>query len=62
MLKKIQVSTIDGYGILFATDDENTAKKMIESGEAVLYVCEDVENVPFIDGVKYITEGSDFNM
>lgn len=59
MLKKIQVSTIDGYGILFATDDENTAKKMIESGEAVLYVCEDVENVPFIDGVKYITDDID---
>lgn len=59
MLKKIQVSTIDGYGILFATDDENSAKKMIESGEAVLYVCEDVENVPFIDGVKYITDDID---
>lgn len=59
MLKKIQVSTIYESGVLFATDDSDMALELKRTGEAVLYVCEDIENAPFIDGIKFITDDID---
>ena len=52
MLKKINTN----FGTLYATDEPELIAKFLREKEAVLYICEDLEHAPFMDGVRYITD------
>lgn len=42
--------------ILYITDEESTALELVGKKEAVLFVCKNPENAPFLKGIRYITD------
>lgn len=57
MLKKINTN----FGTLYASDEPELVAKYLREKEAVLYICEDLEHAPFMDGVRYITDSYGLN-
>lgn len=51
----LKIMSICG-GKLYITDDEKEAKRLAGVGEAVLFICNNVYETPFIDGIKYVTD------
>jgi len=54
MLKKINIYS--DKDVLYITDDEKKAEKLLKEKEAVLFVCENPENAPFIQGCRFVTD------
>lgn len=54
MLKKINIYS--DKDVLYITDDEKEAEKLLKEKEAVLFVCENPENAPFIQGCRFVTD------
>ena len=54
MLKKINIYS--DKDVLYITDDEKEAEKLLKEKEAVLFVCENPENAPFIQGCGCVTD------
>lgn len=45
-----------GFGKIYASDEIELINKYLCENEAVLFVCENIEHAPFLDGVRYITD------
>ena len=54
MLNKINICS--DKDVLYITDDEKEAEKLLKEKEAVLFVCENLEKAPFIQGCRYVTD------
>lgn len=56
MIKKTEITINNQQGRVYITDEPEKAGELIAQKEAVIFVCEDIMNAPFVSGCRYMVE------